>query len=206
MVGAFVSGLGVGLGLIVAIGAQNAFVLARGVRANHHWAVAGVCSLCDLVLIAVGVLGLGAAVASHPGLAAAAGWGGAVFLAWYGYAAFRAALRPRGLETAEDGDLSRRAAVGIALTVSLLNPHGYLDTVVLRGSVSGSFPGAQRWLFGLGAGAASVLWFFGLSLGGRALAPLFARPMAGRLLAGVVCLTLWGVALSLARSAWAGGL
>jgi len=204
MVGAYLSGLGVGLGLIVAIGAQNAFVLARGVRANHHLAVAGVCSLCDLVLIAAGVLGLGAAVASHPGLAAAAGWGGAAFLGWYGFLAFRAALRPRGMDAAEDGDLSRHAAVGIALTVSLLNPHVYLDTVVLLGSVSGSFPGAQRWLFGLGAGTASVLWFFGLALGGRLLAPLFTRPAAWRLLDGLVCLTLWGVALSLARLAWAG--
>jgi L-lysine exporter family protein LysE/ArgO len=205
MVGAYLSGLGVGFGLIVAIGAQNAYVLTRGVRGDHAWAVAGVCSLCDLVLIATGVLGLGAAVASHPVLAVAAGWGGAAFLSWYGLSALRSALRPQGLAAQDDGDLSRNAAVAVALTVSLLNPHVYLDTVVLLGSTSGTFPGAQRWLFGLGAGTASVLWFFGLALGGRALAPLFARPAAWRLLDGVVCLTLWGVALSLARSAWAGG-
>ena len=205
MVSAYLSGLGVGAGLIVAIGAQNAFVLARGVRANHHLAVAGVCALCDLALIGARVLGLGSAVAAHPGLAAAAGWGGAAFLFWYGSLALRAALRPRSLEARPDGDLSRRVAVASALAVSLLNPHVYLDTVVLLGSVSGSFPGAQRWGFGLGAGTASVLWFFGLALGGRLLAPLFARPAAWRLLDGTVCLTLWGVALSLVRSAWAGG-
>ncbi len=205
MVGAYLSGLGVGLGLIVAIGAQNAFVLARGVRGNHHWAVAGVCSLCDLVLIAAGVLGLGAAVARHPALAAVAGWGGAVFLSWYGFLALRSALRPRGLAANEDGDLSRSAAVAAALTVSLLNPHVYLDTVMLLGSVSGSFPGGERWLFGLGAGTASVLWFFGLALGGRALAPLFAKPASWRVLDAAVCLTLWGVAISLAKSAYAGG-
>ncbi|MEW5773929.1 MAG: LysE/ArgO family amino acid transporter, partial [Thermodesulfobacteriota bacterium] len=169
MVGAYLSGLGVGAGLIVAIGAQNAYVLARGVRGNHHLAVAGVCALCDLLLIAAGVLGLGTAVAAHPWLAAAVGWGGAAFLFWYGALALRAALRPRGLAARQDGDLTRRAAVMAALAVSLLNPHVYLDTVVLLGSVSGSFPGRERWLFGLGAGTASVLWFFGLGLGGRAL-------------------------------------
>lgn len=202
MAGAYLSGLGAGAGLIVAIGAQNAFVLARGVRANHHLVVAGVCALCDLALIGAGVLGLGTAVAAHPGLAAGAGWAGAVFLSWYGYRALRAALRPRGLAAPGDGDLSRRDALLAALAVSLLNPHVYLDTVLLLGSVSGSFPGAERWSFGLGAGTASVLWFFGLALGGRALAPLFVRPAAWRVLDASVCLTLWAVALALARSAW----
>lgn len=204
MVGAYLSGLGTGAGLIIAIGAQNAFVLARGVRANHHLAVAGLCALCDLALITAGVLGLGGAVAAHPALAAVAGWGGAVFLAAYGFSSLRAALRPRSLAVREDGNLSRRAALLTTLAVTLLNPHVYLDTVLLLGSVSGSFPGAQRWLFGLGAGTASVLWFFGLALGGRLLAPLFARPAAWRLLDAAVCLTLWAVALSLAKSAWAG--
>ncbi|WP_461208650.1 LysE/ArgO family amino acid transporter [Desulfocurvus sp. DL9XJH121] len=199
MTAAFIQGFAMGGGLIVAIGAQNAFVLTQAVRRNHTVAITLVCCLCDVVFIGLGVAGVGAAVAANPILAVAAAWGGAAFLCWYGLSALRSALRGGALHVGAAGAGSLRATLLALLAVTLLNPHFYLDTVVLLGSVSGHFPGQGRWLFWAGATAASCLWFTSLSLGGRALAPLFARPAAWRVLDGLVCLVMWWLAASLVR-------
>lgn len=199
----FFQGFAMGGGLIVAIGAQNAFVLTQGVRRNHHLAVAGVCILCDALLIGLGVSGVGALVAASPMLGTGAAWGGAAFLAWYGLGALRSAIRGNTLVADTESGMSLGRTLALTLAVTLLNPHVYLDTVVLMGSLSGRFEGMGRSVFGLGAVAASTVWFTGLSLGGELLAPLFRRPLTWRVLDSLVCLTMWTIAASLIRSALA---
>jgi L-lysine exporter family protein LysE/ArgO len=200
----FLQGAGVGGGLIVAIGAQNAFVLAQGVRRNHPLPVALLCGCCDALLILLGVSGVGGLVAAHPLLGQVAAWGGALFLFCYGLRSLRSALRGGGL--AADGSASRSlaAVLGATLAVTLLNPHVYLDTLVLVGGISGQFPAQERLLFAAGAMSASFAWFLTLSLGAGLLAPLFRRPLAWRILDSLVFLTMWGIALSLIRGAMAG--
>lgn len=188
-----------GGGLIIAIGAQNAFVLTQGVRRNHHYAVAALCSLCDAILITLGVTGVGTMVASNPQLATFAAWGGAAFLLWYGLGAFRSALRGGSLEQTESGAQTLRRTLMLTLAVTLLNPHVYIDTIVLMGSVSGQFAAADRYTFGFGAITASLLWFFTLSLGGQMLAPIFRKDLTWRLLDTAVGITMWTIAASLIR-------
>lgn len=196
----FISGFGMGGGLIVAIGAQNAFVLTQGVRRNHHLAVAALCALCDAVLITLGVTGVGTMVASDPTLGTIAAWGGAAFLTWYGLAALRSAFKGGALEETDNGGKTLQHTLMLTLAVTLLNPHVYLDTIVLMGSVSGQFALPERYLFAVGASTASLLWFFTLSLGGQMLAPAFKRDITWRVLDCAVCLTMWGIAVTLVRS------
>lgn len=197
----FIQGFAMGGGLIIAIGAQNAFVLTQAVRRNHILAVVLVCILCDGLLIGLGVSGFGAMVAASPVLGAAATWGGAAFLGWYGLGALRSAIRGGTLSTDQCAPPDLRRTLLLTLAVTLLNPHVYLDTVVLMGSLSGRFEGGGRYVFGLGAVTASTVWFALLGAGGRMLAPLFRRPATWRVLDTVVCLTMWTIAATLIRSA-----
>lgn len=193
----FVQGFGIGGGLIVAIGAQNAFVLSQGVRRNYPLTIALICALCDSILILLGVAGVGSFVAENPLLGTITAWGGAIFLFWYGAIALRSAIQGNSLE-ADGGSLSTvRAVITTTLALTLLNPHVYLDTIVLLGSISGQFEGMQRYIFGVGAMTASFLWFFSLSLGAGLLAPIFRKKIAWRVLDGVVCLVMWSIATSL---------
>lgn len=189
---ALVAGLGTGLSLIVAIGAQNAFVLRQGLRREHVPAIVAVCALSDLLLITAGVAGLGALVDVRPGVLTVVAWAGAAFLVAYGVLAARRALRP-GTLRAEDGDGTARASMrGNVLTcvgLTWLNPHVYLDTVLLLGSVAAGY-GTHRWMFAVGAGVASVLWFCGLGFGARFARPLFARPLAWRVLDSAIAVTM----------------
>ncbi len=194
---AFLQGLGIGAGLIIAIGAQNAFVLSQGVKRQYQWLVACICSFCDVVLIFSGAAGTGGIVAANPGLRSAAAWGGAIFLLWYGGRSLLSAIAGNALFTNGGERQSRRNIATATLAVTLLNPHIYLDTLVLLGSCSGRFMGAGRYLFALGACSASVMWFFALSLGGVVLAPLFRNRLAWRLLDTLVCLTMWTIAVRL---------
>ena len=201
---AFAQGIGLGGSLIVAIGAQNAYVLRQGLRREFAVPVATVCFLCDVGLIALGAGGFGSLVAAFPALTRVAAWGGAAFLAWYGFRALRSALSPGALEA--DGAArapSRSRAVLTALALSLLNPHVYLDTVVLIGGIAGQYAIAARPWFAVGAISASLLWFYGLALGARRLAPLFKKPAAWRILDLVICAVMWSIALSLLRTALA---
>lgn len=193
----FIQGFGMGGGLIVAIGAQNAFVLTQGVRRNHHLAVAALCIVCDGLLIALGVTGVGSMVASSPTLAKIAAWSGAAFLSWYGFNAFLSALKGGSMATEEESSKTLRHTLILTLAVTLLNPHVYLDTVVLMGSISGQFMTPERYVFGMGAFMASTLWFMSLSLGGQMLAPLFKKDITWRILDSVVCLTMWTIAATL---------
>ena len=202
---AFAQGLGLGGGLIIAIGAQNAYVLRQGLRREFAVSVATICFLCDVALIALGAGGFGSLVAAFPALTEVAAWGGAAFLAWYGFRALRSALKPGALEAGGDGKRlpSRSRAVLTALALSLLNPHVYLDTVVLIGSIAGQYALPQRPWFAAGAMSASLLWFYGLVIGARWLAPLFRKPMAWRILDLIICAVMWSIAVSLVRTALA---
>ncbi|MFC1408129.1 LysE/ArgO family amino acid transporter [Streptacidiphilus sp. N1-12] len=187
------AGLGTGLSLIVAIGAQNAFVLRQGIRREHVPAVVAICALSDAVLIAAGVSGIGAVVRAWPEAVTVVTWIGGAFLVCYGLLAARRALRPAGLAPGggRGGGAGRslRASVLTCLALTWLNPHVYLDTVLLLGSVANSY-GTERWAFGVGAATGSVLWFAGLGFGGRLLGGLFARPGAWRVLDIVIACTM----------------
>lgn len=190
------SGLLLGLSLIVAIGAQNLFVLRQGLAREHVLPVVAVCSLSDAVLILAGVGGMGALVTAHPGLLQVLRWGGAAFLLAYAGLALRRAIRGEAAAVSGGGERSLAVALSTCLALTWLNPHVYLDTVVLLGSIASSH-GADRWWFGLGAALGSVLWFAGLGYGARLLAPLFAKPLAWRVLDLVVALVMVLIAASL---------
>ena len=188
-------GFALGASLIIAIGAQNAFVLRQGLKRQGVFLVTSICFLCDAVLIALGAGGFAGLVAAVPGLPAVAAWGGAVFLIGYGARAFHAALRPGGLLAGRDGAGSGLAALaGATLAVSLLNPHVYLDTVILLGSVAAQVPPAERIAFATGGIGASAVWFYGLGYGAARLAPVFARPAAWRLLDLAIGAIMWAIA------------
>ncbi len=193
----FLQGFGASGGLIVAIGAQNAFVLSQGVRGNHHVVVAMLCIFCDAVFITAGVAGIGGAVSANPSLGQLVAWGGAGFLFLYGCGSLRSAIKGGSLVTGDKAALSLGAVIATTLAVTLLNPHFYLDTVVLLGSISSRFYGDSRLLFWAGALCASTLWFICLSLGGRMLAPLFTKQISWRILDSLVWLTMWTIAASL---------
>jgi L-lysine exporter family protein LysE/ArgO len=193
----FFTGFGAGLGLIVAIGAQNAFVLRQGLLKQHVLAVCLACALSDAVLIALGVSGFRLVSAALPWLDPAMRAGGALFLAWYGARSFRSAWRGGGALLAEGG--TQRPFWPTLLTclaLTWLNPHVYLDTVVLLGAISTRYDGAEH-IFGLGAVTASFTFFFSLGYGARLLRPLFARPNAWRILDAAIGLVMWMIALSL---------
>lgn len=189
---AMAAGLGTGLSLIVAIGAQNAFVLRQGIRREHVPAIVAVCAVSDAVLISCGVGGIGAALGSRPAAVTAVAWVGGAFLVCYGLLAARRALRPSSahLDPGGPADGGRlRAAVFTCLALTWLNPHVYLDTVLLLGSIANGY-GARRWYFGAGAATGSILWFCGLGFGARVLRGLFARPAAWRVLDGLIAATM----------------
>jgi len=190
-------GFATSLSLIVAIGAQNAFVLRQGIRNEHVLPVVILCALSDLVLILAGVAGVGALVTAHPQLLTVARYGGAVFLVGYGLLAARRALRPTTLTPSDAGPASLKSVLLTCLALTFLNPHVYLDTVVLLGTLA-SQQGDARWRFGAGAAAASLVWFFGLGFGACRLAGLFAKPSTWRVLDGVIALTMIGLGVSLA--------
>jgi len=201
----FVQGLALSLGLIVAIGAQNAFVLRQGLRREHVVSVVLFCALADTMLITAGVMGMARALGERPGLARALTLAGAAFLAVYGWQALRRARLPHGLQAAAGGaGLGRWAAMAQAAAFTLLNPHVYLDTVLLVGSIGAQQPAALRGWFVAGASAASFFWFGLLGLGARWLAPWFARPRAWQVLDGLVGLTMTVLAALLVRRAFEG--
>lgn len=196
----FLTGLTLSLSLIVAIGAQNTFVLRQGLRREHVGWVVTVCALLDLTLMTLGVSGLAAALGQHPAALNALGLAGASVLALYAMQALRRALAPGALMANTRGDaVPVKAVLAQTLAISLLNPHVYLDTVVLVGAVGARQPEEWRGVFLAGAGLGSALWFAALGYGARLLTPWFAQPAAWRVLDGVVALTMGSLAFTLAR-------
>jgi L-lysine exporter family protein LysE/ArgO len=195
------AGFGTGLSLIVAIGAQNAFVLRQGIRRDAVLAVVGICALSDALLIALGVAGVGALVVAWPGALTAVAWIGGAFLLGYGALAARRVFRPGGALRAEgEATGSRRRAVLTCLAMTWLNPHVYLDTVFLLGTVAAD-RGPLRWTFGLGAATASLCWFAALGFGARLLGRFLTRPAAWRVLDGLVAATMIALGSTLVAGA-----
>jgi len=190
-----VAGFATSLVLIVAIGAQNAFVLRQGLRREHVLAVVLTCAVSDLALIMAGIGGLGAVVTAQPTAVLAVKWVGAAFLLGYAVLAARRALRPGTLTPADRVPATLGATLLTCLALTYLNPHVYLDTVLLLGSIAQQHP--HRWLFGVGAAVASFVWFGALGAGARKLAPLLARPAAWRVLDGLIAVVMAAIAVGL---------
>ena len=194
----YVQGFGVGAGLIIAIGAQNAFVLSQGIKRQYQWLVPLICSMCDCILILAGAAGIGTLIASNPSLARISGWGGALFLFVYGIRSFISAFKTGSLE--EGGSPARETFKSVVLTtlaLTLLNPHVYLDTIILLGSISGQHPGMGKYAFSMGACTASIIWFFSLSFAGSLLRPVFRNPVFWKILDFFVGATMWIIACSI---------
>lgn len=194
----FIKGLSLSAGMIVSIGFQNAHVLRMGLRREHVALTVLICIVCEALLILTGVAGMGRLVAASPLLLTAARWGGALFLSWYGLRSWQAAWRGESLRAERGGvALTGRQAAGSVLAVTLLNPHVYLDTVILLGAIGGQMPGPGKYWFAGGAIANAVIWFTALGFGARLLAPVFARPQAWRVLdsmiGGIMLMLAWGL-------------
>lgn len=190
-----IAGFALGLSLILVIGAQNVFVLHQGLRREHVLAVVLICALSDAVLITFGVVGFGALSTAVPGLERVMRFGGAAFLIWYGARNFLAAWRGGAVLEASAGTGSLRRAMLTSLGLTWLNPHVYLDTVVLVGSVSSQY--GDRLGLGLGAVGASFVFFFCLGYGARLLAPLFRRKASWRVLDAGIGAVMWAIAARL---------
>jgi len=212
MLSPLLAGLGLGFSLIIAIGAQNLFVLRQGLRREHVVLVAAICAISDAVLIALGVSGVGLVLNAVPWLIDVVRWAGAVFLVGYGLLAARRAWRPSGHTLEAEGSAAaeptasastavraRTKAMPVALTclaLTWLNPHVYLDTVFLLGTVANTH-GDARWVFAAGAMAASVIWFFALAFGARYLSRWLSTPRAWRILDAVIAFVMIGIGISL---------
>ena len=185
--------------LIAAIGAQNAFVLRQGIRREHVLPVVALCTVSDIVLISAGIAGVGALISAHPSALNIAKFGGALFLVGYGLLAARRAWRPSSLNPSHKAPARLIEVLVTCAALTFLNPHVYLDTVVLLGALANEHRD-ERWLFGVGAVTASAVWFFGLGLGARRLAGLFASPLTWRILDGLIAVMMLGLGVSLALS------
>jgi L-lysine exporter family protein LysE/ArgO len=192
------TGLLTGLSLIVAIGAQNAYVLRQGLAREHVGIVVAICALSDLVLIVAGVAGIGRVVEHAPWVLDVVRWLGVAFLTWYGVSSLRRARKHEALRADERTTVSRRGVAGRAIALTWLNPHVYLDTVLLLGTIANHEGPTGRWWFALGAGAGSVLWFCGLGFGARFASPLLARPRAWQVLDVLIGVVMLLIALQLA--------
>nr|WP_202387885.1 LysE/ArgO family amino acid transporter [Nocardioides flavescens] len=187
-----------GLTLIVAIGAQNAFVLRQGLAREHVLPVVAICAISDLLLILAGVAGIGTVVRQAGWLVEVVRWLGVAFLTWYGVRTLLQARRASGLAAAAPEPMSLRSAVLRVVALTWLNPHVYLDTVLLLGSIANTHGHPGRWWFAAGASVASVLWFSGLGFGARVFSPLLARPRAWQVLDVLIGLTMLAIAIKLA--------
>jgi len=193
------AGLVTGLSLIVAIGAQNAFVLRQGLAREHVGLVVAICTVSDVVLIVAGVAGIGTIVERAPWALEVVRWLGVAFLGWYGVSSLLRARRPEALRAANGGPTPSGRSVAVrAVALTWLNPHVYLDTVLLLGTIANHQGPTGRWWFAAGAVVASTVWFAGLGYGARAAGPLLARPRAWQVLDVLIGLTMLAIAASLA--------
>lgn len=195
---AFLQGIGLGGSLIVAIGSQNAYLLRQALKREFVLTCIAICIICDVTLIAAGVAGMGKLITEAPKLLFWIKIGGGGFLFWYGLRAARSAMRSSTM-VAENNNIPSdyKTVIAAMLAFSLLNPHVYLDTVVLLGSIGGQQPGNGPLYFALGAMLASAIWFGSLGLGARYLTPIFAKPNAWRILDGIIAIVMWSLAVSL---------
>ncbi|WP_432696442.1 LysE/ArgO family amino acid transporter [Marinobacterium sp. YM272] len=190
-------GLATSAGLIMAIGAQNAFVLTQSLRRQFHWPIALLCIFFDALLITAGVAGLGVLISQSDLLSELARWGGALFLLWFGFGAAQRVFRDEVMETGGREISSLKGALLMTAAVTLLNPHAWIDTVVLIGSIGGQYDANLKLWFGVGAVCFSAIWFTGICAGARWMAPLFRKPLAWKVLDGAIWAMTWGIAAAL---------
>lgn len=182
MITTAVAGFFTSLGFIVAIGAQNAYILRQGIRREHTWMIIAVCAISDIVLIFAGTAGVGAILTSAPALIEVMRWCGAAYLLWFAYQSVRSAVRPQGLIAEAGQSVPMKKALLAVLAITWLNPHVYLDTVIMVGSIANHQGPDARWWFATGASLASVVWFLTIGLGARGLSGVLAKPRAWQLL------------------------
>ena len=194
---AFLPGFLTGLSLIVAIGAQNAFVIRQGLTRSHVFLVVAICAIADAALIALGIAGLGAAISGLPWLLEVIRWFGVGYLSWFGFKSAKAAFKNESLDAAGAAEQSRVKVITTVLALTLLNPHVYLDTVILVGSIGNQF-GENKWFFGFGAMLASVVWFTAVGYGAKAASSLMSKPIFWRILDTVIAVIMFGIAITLA--------
>jgi len=194
----FLTGLLLGGSLIIAIGSQNAYVLKQGLLRSHIFIICLICSLSDALLITIGTTGIGAIIEKHPDWLKAITWFGAIYLFIFGITSFRAALSNQTLDAAStDSTQNIKVIISTVLALTFLNPHVYLDTVLLIGSIASSHAQNERIYFTLGAISASFLWFFSLGYGARLLIPLFKKTLAWKILNILIGIIMWWIAYSL---------
>jgi L-lysine exporter family protein LysE/ArgO len=198
----FLTGFAMSAALIMAIGAQNLFVLRQGLKREHVGPIVLFCGCADAILIAAGVGGVGALLGAMPQLTLLLSIGGALFLGWYGLKAFQRMMAPEAMTVTTQGGITLGKAIGATAAFTFLNPHVYLDTVLLMGAAGSAQPAALRPIFVLGAASASIGWFAALGYGARLLTPLFARPAAWRVLDAVVGIVMLTLAASLVARAF----
>lgn len=198
MLDSYVTGVLTGLGLIVAIGAQNAYVLRQGIHRQHVAIVVAICALSDALLIILGVAGVGALIADHPTALNIMKWLGAAYLVWFAITSFRSALKPQALELS--GPVKRSGVIATTLALTYLNPHVYLDTVLMLGNIANQHGADGRWWFAGGAVTGSIAWFSALGFGARAVAPLMSKPSVWRVLDVIIGCMMLLIAVLLVRS------
>lgn len=194
---AFIPGLLTGLSLIIAIGAQNAFVIRQGLTKKYVLLVVAICAISDALLILLGVAGLGALIAGLPWLLEVIRWFGVAYLTWFGINSLRRALKPQALDASGVQSGSAKTVVLSVLGFTFLNPHVYLDTVILLGSI-GNQLGENKWWFALGGAVASVVWFSSIGFGARAASRFMAKPVFWKVLDLVIAAVMFGIAIMLA--------
>ena len=201
MLHTYLQGFAIGLSLIVAIGAQNAFVLKQGLKKQAVFWVCFVCALSDSILVVLGITGFATVIQLYPELVGFAKWAGAVFLLWYGLQHARQAFKSnQSLHAGSQNEIKLSKIIIVCLALTWLNPHVYLDTVVLIGSISTQFEQTKLY-FALGVITASWFFFFSLGYGARVLIPVFANPQAWKVLDVVIALIMWSIAISLIMTA-----
>ncbi len=199
MISYYFQGLALGAAMILPLGPQNAFVMNQGIRRQYHLMIASLCALSDLVLICGGIFGGSAVLTKSPWLLAAVTWGGVAFLLWYGWGALRTAMSSSvELASAEVMKQGRWRIIATMLAVTWLNPHVYLDTFVVLGSLGGQLAEESKRWFALGTISASILWFYGLAILAAWLAPRLRTVKAQRIINAVVGLVMWFIASQLA--------
>ena len=201
MLHSYLQGFAIGLSLIVAIGAQNAFVLKQGLKKQAVFWVCFVCALSDSILVVLGITGFATVIQLYPELVGFAKWAGVVFLLWYGLQhAIQAFKSNQSLHAGSQNEIQLSKIIMVCLALTWLNPHVYLDTVVLIGSISTQFEQTKLY-FALGVITASWFFFFSLGYGARVLIPVFANPKAWKVLDVVIALIMWSIAISLMMTA-----
>ena len=193
---AFLPGFLAGLSMIVAIGAQNAFVIRQGLTRQHVFIVVAICALCDALLIALGIAGLGAIIQGLPWLLEIVRWFGVIYLSWFGIKSVRSAFKNEVMDASGAQTTSLAKVITSVLGFTLLNPHVYLDTVILLGSISNQF--ADKWAFGFGAMTASAVWFSSIGFGAKAASRFMSKPIFWRVLDSLIAVIMFSIALFLA--------